>query len=93
MKKNNQPIPKFKSVREEAEFWDTHDSADFVWEEANDIKVSKNFKPDYRVKFIPLTLDPKTSKAVEKIAKTKGTDVISAAKELLTERLLQLRLL
>ncbi len=35
-------IPKFKSIPEEAEFWDTHDSEDYAWEEAKDIKFAKN---------------------------------------------------
>lgn len=33
--KNLKTIPKFKSLEEEAEFWDTHDSTDYVdWSKA-----------------------------------------------------------
>ncbi|MFI5270916.1 MAG: CopG family antitoxin [Candidatus Saccharimonadales bacterium] len=33
--KNLKPIPKFKSLDEEADFWDTHDSTEYVdWTKA-----------------------------------------------------------
>lgn len=28
-------IPDFRSEKEEAEFWDTHDTEDFIWEECD----------------------------------------------------------
>lgn len=62
------PIPEFKSKEEEAEFWDTHDLADY-WHE---------FKP-VRVRFakslsqgITIRLDPETLAELRKRAKEKG---------------------
>jgi len=38
-KKKRSKIPKFESIREEAEFWDTHDTTEFLdeFEEADDV--------------------------------------------------------
>ncbi len=36
--KPKEPIPEFKSRQEEAEFWDTHDLADY-WDEFKPVKV------------------------------------------------------
>jgi len=32
-------MPVFSSVQEEAEFWDTHDSMDYRWEDVRDVVV------------------------------------------------------
>ncbi len=48
MKKKLLTIPTFRSVEEEAEFWDSHDSADYEWEEVTDVKFAKRIKSVYK---------------------------------------------
>ena len=45
MKKNRKPVPKFKSEKEERQFWETHDSTPFVdWSNAGIVRFP-NLKP------------------------------------------------
>lgn len=74
MKKKLLPIPIFKSIPEEADFWDTHDSTDYAWEEVKDIKFSKNLKSIYKSNVLPIRLDERTKRAVEKVARRKGVE-------------------
>lgn len=92
MKKKLQTVPKFKSIEEEANFWDTHSTADFpnYWEPAPDVKFSKNLKSIYQ-KVVPIRLDDQTKKAIEKVAKQKGIGISTTARMLIRERLLQLK--
>lgn len=85
-------VPKFKSIEEEAEFWDTHSTADYpdYWEPVTDIKFSKNLISVYEGKEI-ITLDSGIEKAVKKVAKKKGIKTSAAAEMLIRERLSQLR--
>ena len=48
MNKKKLLIPEFKSIGEEANFWDTHDSEDYHWEPAPEVKFSKNLKSIYQ---------------------------------------------
>ena len=41
-KKKITPIPKFKSLKEEAEFWDTHDATDYF-----------DFSSPFKLEYIP----------------------------------------
>ncbi|NCO68513.1 MAG: hypothetical protein COZ31_03910 [Nitrospirae bacterium CG_4_10_14_3_um_filter_44_29] len=61
-------IPKFKSEKEEADFWATHDSADYLLE-TKEVKV-KFTRP--KKKLVSLRLDDKTIKKLKKIADSKG---------------------
>lgn len=92
MKKKTQTVPEFKSIKEEANFWDTHSSEDFpdYWEPAPEVKFSKNLKSIYP-KVVPIRLDENTIDAVKKVAKQKGIGVSTTAKMLIRERLLQLK--
>lgn len=101
MKKKLQ-IPDFKSIQEEAEFWDTHDSEDYpdFWEPVNDVKFSKNLKSVYiggakspKSKVVQMRLDQETISAMEKVAKQKGVGTSTAARMLIRERLSQLRVI
>ncbi|MFV1917666.1 MAG: CopG family antitoxin [Patescibacteria group bacterium] len=92
MTKKLKPIPKFKTIAEEAEFWDTHESTEYAWEEAKDIKFSKNLTSIYK-KVVPIRLDEETTKAVKKVAKDKGIGLSTAARMLLRERLQELKIL
>lgn len=91
MRKKLLPIPEFKSIPEEADFWDIHDSTDYAWEEVKNIKFSKNLKSIYTSNILPIRLDEKIKKAVEKVARRKGVKTSDAASILIQERLLQLK--
>lgn len=57
--KPKEPIPKkFKSIEEEAEFWDTHDLGDY-WDEFKPVKVrfAKNLSSNLNVRFDNQTLE------------------------------------
>lgn len=87
-------VPKFKSIQEEAEFWDTHSTEDFpdYWQPVTDIKFSKNLVSVYK-KVVPIRLDEKTKKAIEKVAEAKGIGTSTAARMLIRERLAQLNII
>lgn len=86
-------VPIFKSIEEEAEFWDTHSTEDFpgYWQDAPDVKFSKNLKSVYISNVLPIRLDEKIKKAVEKVARRKGVKTSDAASILIQERLMQLK--
>lgn len=90
MKKKKLPIPEFKNVEEMANFWDTHDSEDYQWEPAPDVKFSKNLKSIYP-KVVPIRLDESTIDAVKKVAKQKGIGISTTARMLIRERLHELK--
>lgn len=54
MKKSK--IPEFKSIQEEAKFWDTHSFADY-WDEFRPVRVqfAKNLSEGVTVRFDPVT--------------------------------------
>ena len=90
MKKNKLPIPEFKSIEEMANFWDSHDTEDYQWEPAPEVKFSKNLKSIYQ-KVVPIRLDESTKKAIEKVAREKGIGISTTARMLIRERLLQIK--
>lgn len=92
MSKKKLPIPDFKSVEEMANFWDKHDSTDYQWEPAPDVKFSKNLKSIYQ-KVVPIRLDESTKKAIEKVARQKGIGISTTARMLIRERLQQLKVI
>ena len=61
-------IPKFKSIAEEAEFWDTHDMSDY-WDQFEPAKVRFAKKLS---KGITIRLDPETMDGVRALASEKG---------------------
>lgn len=88
--KKKLPVPLFKNLEQEAEFWDTHDSEDYLWEEVRDVKFAKNLFSVYE-KVIPIRMDDDTKKAIEGVAKSKGVGVSTAARMLIRERLTELK--
>lgn len=57
MIKQKSKIPTFKSLEEEAEFWDTHDTTEFEDEfEPIKVKVARNLKHVFSVRFEGETL-------------------------------------
>jgi len=63
-------LPVFTSDQEEAEFWDTHDSVDFL-EETEPVEVRfADARPSK--KQISIRLDPSAIDQIKKVARTKG---------------------
>jgi len=63
-------IPKFKSLREESEFWDTHSILDY-WEDTKPVKGPIiDARPPK--KLVPIRLDEALIDAAKRIATTKG---------------------
>ena len=83
MKKNK--IPEFKSVADEAKFWDTHSFADY-WNEFKDVDVVVELaKPKEETLVLRINKDIK--KKLEQVAKSKGITTSTLARMLLTEKL------
>ena len=62
-------VPKFKNVKEEREFWDTHDSTDYL----EDFKEAKNVvfvRPKKEV--ISLRLEPQIINKLRELADKEG---------------------
>ena len=76
-------IPEFASIEEEAEFWDTHSTADY-WEEFKPVQVrfAKNLSQG-----ITIRLDPLTLAKVRALAKTKGMGPTTLIRMWVLERL------
>ncbi len=66
-------IPKFKSLKEEREFWDTHSVAEYLDElkETNEIVFER---PPLKRNF-QMRLDDATINRLKKLAEAKGVDV------------------
>ena len=63
-------LPQFTNEQDEAEFWETHDSAEFLNEtEAVDVNF---FDARKAKKQISLRLDPAVIEQIKKVARTKG---------------------
>ena len=98
--KKTKEVPKFKSIEEMADFWDTHDTEDYQWEPVTDIKFSKNLKSVYlngaeppKNAIVQMRLDEETISAMKKVARQKGVGTSTAARMLIRERLAQLNIL
>lgn len=60
-------IPKFKSIQEEAEFWDTHDTGDFEGEfRPVKIRFAKNLSHALSIRLDAKTLDDLRKQAAKK---------------------------
>lgn len=72
------PIPDFKSLEEEANFWDTHDTTEYAWEDldetieaAGPLKASVEKRRAERLAVL-LKLEPRQLRATRRIAQRKG---------------------
>ncbi len=75
-------VPKFRSLKEEREFWDTHDATDYQ----NGFKVAKNVvfvRPKKEV--ISLRLEPKTIKRLRELADKEGLAPTAYARMLIVK--------
>jgi predicted DNA binding CopG/RHH family protein len=78
-------VPKFKSEEEEREFWETHDSTDYInWKEAEKITFS-NLKPS--VKKISLRLPETMLEELKLLANKRDVPYQSLLKIFLAERI------
>ncbi len=81
--KPKEPIPEFKSRKEEAEFFDTHDMADY-WEEFEPVKIKASFPLSKRLE---LRIDGETAQKLEKEANKKGVGPSTLARMWIKEKL------
>lgn len=81
--KAKQPIPDFKTRQEEAEFWDTHDLADY-WAElkSTQVRVAKGLLSVLQVEF-----DPETSAELFRLAGQRGLPATAMVQAWVLERL------
>lgn len=85
MKKKKSKLPKFKNIREEAKFWDTHSFADY-WDEFKDVDlVVELHKPKSAT--IVVRLQKNLKDRLSKIASSKGLNVSTLARMWIAEKL------
>lgn len=83
--KKKKIIPKFKSIAEEAKFWDTHSFADY-WDQFEDVDIVVNLhKPKEETLVVRLQKNIKDQ--LKKLAKRKGVSLSTLARILLSESL------
>ena len=81
--KPKEPIPEFKSREEEAEFWDTHDLADY-W---GDLKPAKARFAKNLSEGITVRLDRETLDELRREARQKGVGPTTLARMWIMEHL------
>jgi predicted DNA binding CopG/RHH family protein len=80
-------LPEFASDREEAEFWDTHDSTDFLDETERVDVTFVDARP--AKKQISLRMDPQAIDSLKEIAQRKGIGYQTLIRMWVMERLAQ----
>ncbi len=75
-------VPKFKNLKEEREFWDTHDSTDYLddFEDAKDVVFVRPKK-----EVISLRLDPKIVRKLKELADKEGLAPTTYARMLIVK--------
>lgn len=84
MKKKVEKIPKFKSIEEEARFWDSHSFADY-WNEFKDVDLVVSLHQS-KEETLVLRLQKSLKDTLEKIAKNQGLSVSTLARMWLAEK-------
>ena len=80
-------IPDFKTYKEEAEFWDTHDVTDFM-DELKPVKVTVNLKKSSAPKkVVSIRLDEPDETKLKQLAETRGLPTTTLARMWIKERL------
>ncbi|MHB8362355.1 MAG: CopG family antitoxin [Patescibacteria group bacterium] len=87
MKKNT--IPKFKSIKEEAKYWDTHSFKDH-WDELEDFDLNVELGKSFDQTLI-LRLQSGVKNRIEKIAKSKGLNASTLARMWIIEKIKESR--
>ena len=82
----SRPIPQFKSLEEEAEFWDKHSPLDFPdeWVEVKRVKVARPLGH-----ILAVRLDARTVDRLAEVGRAKGLGPSTLARMWLLERLEQ----
>jgi len=82
----SRPIPQFKSLEEEAEFWDKHSPLDFPdeWVEVKRVKVARPLGH-----ILAVRLDARTIDRLAEVGRAKGLGPSTLARMWLLERLEQ----
>jgi len=78
-------IPKFKTEKEEADFWATHDSTDYL-SGTREVKA-KFMRP--KKKLVSLRLDEKTINELKKVADRKGIGYLQLVRMWVLENLIK----
>lgn len=81
------PIPPFKTLDEEAEFWDTHDTSLLGKVPLMDLQLIEKEKEET----LTLRLQKSIKRKLEKIAQLKGINASTLTRMWLIERLNQIR--
>ena len=71
--KPKEPIPEFKTIQEEAEFWDTHDVADY-WDDFERVDVEFQLEKPKEENIVVRVQKP-IKERLERIARRKGLNV------------------
>lgn len=79
------PIPSFKSLEEESEFWDTHSPLDYgEWEEVSTEEIIEDLKKRSQKKVqISIRVEPELIKKLKQMAKRHGVPYQKVVRELL----------
>ena len=75
-------VPKFKNLKEERQFWDSHESTDFL----DDFEVAKDVvfvRPKKEV--MSLRLDPKLARKLKELADEEGLPPTTYARMLIVK--------
>jgi len=86
-KKEMKQIPRFSSLEEMAEFWDTHDSSEYEFEPV-EFEIAKPLKSTW---MLSIRLDKETFDALQAIAKPKGLGASTLARMWILEELERVR--
>ena len=85
--KKFKPIPKFKTIKQETEFWKTHDSTDYIdWSKAQNT-IFPNLKPS--TESISIRLPSSLLANIKTLANKKDVPYQSLMKIFLSERINQ----
>jgi len=80
-------IPKFKTIKQEADFWDTHDTTDYIdWSKAQKV-IFPNLKPS--TESISIRLPSSLLANIKTLANKKDVPYQSLMKMFLSERIRQ----
>ena len=82
--KNTNKIPEFKSYEEEAEFWDIHDTTDFL-DEFRPVNVI--YRPKNKVESLTIKLTTEMKSALSRYARDRQLGVSSLARAWIIEKL------
>lgn len=85
MKKKKSKIPEFKSIEEEAKFWDTHSFADY-WDELEDVDIVWEVEKP-RKESLVLRVQKDIKDRLKKEARKRGLNLSTLARMWLIEKL------